>query len=628
MKRFFKKYGIRFIALAILLIIYSLTNVKYRNVDENLLKDFKFYTTKLKTLSIEAKSIRKVHPQYENISAWISAAGSAISIGDLDNDGKKSEYVLVDPRYDKVIVSSIVNQDFKTLILDVNTLHYNPNTMAPQGSLVNDFNEDGLTDVLVYYWGRTPVIFLNNGEGFNESELIQNGDRWFSLAATLSDFDGDGHTDIFITNYFPDGSKLLDSEASDADQTMQHSMSRAFNGGKNHFFLFEKTDHNIPVYKEDFNWSKQVENPNDWTLAVGAVDLNGDLLPEIYLANDFGPDKLLLNQSSPGQLNFRSIVGKRKFSSIASGVLGKDSFKGMGVGIGDINNDGLFDLFISNIAAEFALMESHFAYINTGNLNAFESGNAPFINKSENLGLSRSSWSWDAKIADFNNDGINEILQATGFIKGDVNRWPELQELAIGNDELIASPEVWPELKQGDDLSGHAHNPLFVRSKSGRFVDIAEKIGINFPHVTRGIAVGDMDYDGDLDFMISNQWEDSFYYKNNYSGSNEFIGLKLFHPVDIHLDKPIINGGEIVKKRMAIGALVKVYMNEELIGVSFVDGGNGHSGSNSQDILIGLNEISQDAELLVEISYISTSGKKQIHVLLNPGWNSIILPNN
>jgi hypothetical protein len=629
MKPLFNKYILKVTAAIIVIISYALTapNNPSRETRKKLGSSFNFEIETLFKLEGQGKLQRKVHPQYTDIVGWLSAAGAAVTITDIDNDGLYNDYIYVDPRFDKVILASANKKDtgFLPFTLDVNTLPYDAKTMAPQGTLTHDFNEDGLIDILVYYWGRTPIIFINTGKDYKETELTNNKERWFTLAATLADFDGDGHVDIFITNYFPDGSRLLDANATDKNQTMQHSMSRAYNGGKNHFFLYQGGAGIL--FKEDLGWHENINNPNDWTLAVGAVDLTNDLLPEIYLANDFGPDKLLLNESIPGKLKFKPLIGKRTFTSIASAQLGKDSFKGMGVGIGDLDNDGYTDFYISNIADEYALMESHFAFINTGNLNDFKKGIAPFENKSDLLGLARSSWGWDAKIADFNNDGIQEIIQATGFMKGTINKWPELQELAIGNDELIFTPKVWPKLGLGDDLSGHDHNPLFVKTKTGNYIDLAPEAGIAIPQVSRGVAVGDVDYDGDLDFFVANQWEDSFLFRNNHKASNDFFGLRLYRSLDPALKKIQLNPKVVLPKMAAVGAAVRLYDNETLIGSGFVDGGNGHSGSNSKDILIGIPNYHTKSNYTLEITYRCFSGTLiNQKIKVSQGWNTLVLP--
>jgi hypothetical protein len=74
---------------------------------------------------------------------------------------------------------------------------------------------------------------------------------------------------------------------------------------------------------------------------MAACDLDGDLLPEIYIANDFGPDLLLHNLSVPGHLRFQRLLGQRPLLTPASTVLDARLFKGMGVDCGDLNHDGI-----------------------------------------------------------------------------------------------------------------------------------------------------------------------------------------------------------------------------------------------------------------------------------------------
>src|SRR5262249_36733216 len=154
-----------------------------------------------------------------------------------------------------------------------------------------------------------------------------------------------------------------------------------------------------------------------------------------------------------------------------SKVLGGDSFKGMGVDFADLFGRGLLDIFVSNIAAEYALQESHFLFVNTGEPGRMREGAAPFVDRSEPLGLSCSGRGWFAKSADLDNSGRLDLLQATGFLRGRITRWPELQELAMANPTLLRYPQIWPRFQPGDDLSGHTVNPFFVPGAHGRYVD-------------------------------------------------------------------------------------------------------------------------------------------------------------
>ena len=124
----------------------------------------------------------------------------------------------------------------------------------------------------------------------------------------------------------------------------------------------------------------------------------------------------------------------------------------MGVDCGDLNGDGIPDLMVSNITDSYALEESNLVYLSTGDTRAMSAGIAPYREAGESLGLARSGWAWDVRFGDFDNAGVPEVLQATGFAKGTIDRWPELQELAMGNDLMLHNPAHWPHFAAGDDL--------------------------------------------------------------------------------------------------------------------------------------------------------------------------------
>ena len=190
------------------------------------------------------------------------------------------------------------------------------------------------------------------------------------------------------------------------------------------------------------------------------------------------------------------------------------------------------DIFVSNIADNFALQESHFLWLSTGDREAIKHGKAPYEQASERLGVSRSGWGWDARMADFDNSGALQIVQAVGFIKGKINRWPELQSLGTSNDSLISDPRLWPSFRPGDDVSGDNETVFFVEGPDHRYHNIAAEAGIASPMLGRGIALADVDGDGRLDFIIAGQWGESYLFKNESPAAGNFLALHLMAPVN------------------------------------------------------------------------------------------------
>jgi len=635
---FLQRYLSRLVAAVLIVVAYGLARQPVLSSSERagLAAHFKFSRQALPDVEPEGtghapQQFRNVHPKLKNIASWISSVGAAAALADLDGNGLPDDVCYVDTRKDIVIVAPVpgTGARYQPRTLDPRPLPYDSATMAPMGCLPGDLNEDGSVDLLVYYWGRTPVAFLRHGPDYIPREVVSGAQRWFTNAATLADLDGDGHLDLVIGNYFPDGSRVLDANAT-SDQGMQASMSRALNGGSKHLLLWQgATSGDDPTVK--FSEAENVLPPdvnNGWTLAIGAADLDRDLLPELYFANDFGPDRLLHNRSTPGKLRFDLLEGKSTFATPHSNVVGHDSFKGMGVDFADLNNDGLPDIFVSNITTEYGLLESNFLFLSTGDVQAMSANVAPYVNQSEALGLARSGWSWDAKLADFDNDGVLEAVQAVGFLKGETNRWPELQELAMSNDRLVPDPRSWPRFRPGDDLCGQQHNPFFARASDGRYYDLAAEIGIDDPQVSRGIALADVDDDGGLDLVFANQWGPSYFYHNVSPARGAFLNLNLLLPlVAGNPARTWTKPGppnQYIHGRAAIGASATVVLPDGRKMVSQVDGGNGHSGKRSPQLHFGLGSTSGPVK--VEIAWRDPDGQPNRETLtLNPGSQTVVL---
>jgi hypothetical protein len=365
-----------------------------------------------------------------------------------------------------------------------------------------------------------------------------------------------------------------------------------------------------------------------WCLAIGAQDIDGDLLPEIYVANDFGPDRFLWNRSTPGHIRFQLLEGEMRPSIPESKVIGHDSFKGMGIDFADLNGDGIPDMFVSNITESFAFQESQLVFLSTGSLEGLARGIAPYVEGGDKLGLARSGWAWDAKLEDFDNDGVYEAVQATGFLQGKTSKWPEIHELAMANDQLTTHASYsWPVLGPGDDVAGHDRNPFYVR-EGARYVDVGRQIGFGEDYPSRGIAIADVNGDGRLDMIVANMMGPASLYLNQGVRTGSFLGLHLRLPAhgqtvgatEVHDGHPA--AGDIAT-RPAIGAVATVWLADGTHVSRQVDGGNGHTGKRSPDLHFGLG--SAKGPVRVEIKWRDAAGVHSETQSLSLGWHTVIL---
>ncbi|SCF16339.1 Repeat domain-containing protein [Micromonospora haikouensis] len=586
------------------------------------------------------KTIRDVNPTYHKIRAWISSVGASIALNDLTDHGRANSMCFVDTRTNHVVVTyaptAPKEDQFAPFILDPAPLPID-DTMAPMACVPGDYNLDGRMDLMVTYWGRVPILFLRKAGAttvsnatYQRQEMLPqsspdgryHGPKWHTNASLVSDLDGDGKPDVVIGNYFPE-SDVLNTRGQD-NVEMNDTLSSATNGGGLHVLRWHSatTGDNPSVSFVAERGAVPFKKSTGWTLGLASADLTGRGLPDVYVANDFGHNHLLHNVSSPGHIKFKAAIGERTPTTPKSFVLGNGSFKGMGIDFGDLDRNGSFDMMVSNITTAWGLEESNFVWINRARderdmLAKLGKGVAPFTQEARPLGMAWSGWGWDVKFGDFLNSGDLEVVQTLGFVKGKINRWPWLQEMAMMNDDLLSNPAMWPNLQPGDDIAGDQPLAFFARTASGEFANITKEIGLDVPIPTRGIATADTRGTGALDLAVARQWGAPAFYTNDAPSKGNFLNLRLYRPA---VGAP---AGQMLCTP-AYGATVTVTTPDGRKQISQLDGGSGHAGKRSFEVHFGLGDSS--GPVTVDLRWRDLNGQQHAtSQQLTAGTHTLVL---
>lgn len=467
---------------------------------------------------------------FQNIMPWLASVGAAAAAADFDGDGWTDLYV----------VNSGPN-DWNRLLRNRGDGTFADMTAAAGVGCTNrhggcmhaiwgDINNDRKLDLLVTKWGATNTLYLNRGDGtFTDiSQHAGVGDWGYANAATFLDYDRDGWLDLLVCNYFaetvtdPRTGQTVRNDLWNPVTTrvMHETFTHARNGGHKILYrnrgdgTFEEVTTQVGLHH------------GLWTLAVGAGDVNNDGWPDLYVANDFGPDELYLNTgATENPPRFRLMVDPRGHPGI-----GNDWWKGMNVDMADVNNDGYLDIYVSNVfERRYKTDEGNMLWLNCADAQC--PGGRGFRNIAEASGTMDGGWGWGCKFADFNNDGLLDIFALNGFVTGDPdhNYWYQIQEMVTQTKNQTTDAADWPIMGKRD-LSGHDQKRLFMQvqprpnGKSPRdpqFVELAGAAGIVETYNGRGVALADFNLDGALDMYVANQGAPSCLYLNTSFRDNK-----------------------------------------------------------------------------------------------------------
>ncbi|WP_406684656.1 VCBS repeat-containing protein [Seonamhaeicola sp. MEBiC1930] len=518
--------------------------------------------------------------------------GAGIAVGDINNDGLEDLYFTSNQNSNKLYLNK---GDFKFDDI-TETAGVSDKEGWTTGTTMIDINNDGWLDIYVCKSGslksheqRENKLFINQKNNtFKESAESYGLNHFgFSVQAYFLDFDNDDDLDMYLVNHRADFRNNTTIDPVFQQTKEPYHSDQLFRNDGNKF---------INITKE-----AGVEN-KAWGLSASIGDFNNDNLLDIYVANDFlEPDFLYINQ---GNGTFKDEILQR-FKHISTNSMGSD--------YADINNDLLPDLIVLDMMAEDHIRsKENMATMSTQNFNAIvdagyhhqymsnmlqlNNGNGVFSEIGQLSGIAKTDWSWAPLIADFNNDGFNDLLVTNG-IEHDLSNQDFRNQMKtnIRNRKKVSLEEAI-----GMMPSNKLSNYIFKNNSDLTFSNTTIDWGLNQNINSTGAIYSDLDNDGDLDIVLNNQSDKAHIYKNNSNNNHITLSLK---------------GHQ--KNKNGIGTKVTIYADDlQQTKTQFVS--RGYQSSVTNKLHFGLRNISKIDSVIINWP----DGNSQ--VIKNPKVNNFI----
>ena len=526
-------------------------------------------------------------PKLDGIMPQVASMGASVSIVDFDRDGWPDIYVTNSKEGSRnALYRNMHDGTFKDVAPELGIADVNqPGTGVSMGAVWGDYDNDGYEDLFLIKWGRPELYHNDHGHGFTRVSEQAGLPAWINAnTAVWLDYDGDGLLDLFVGGYYSEGIDLWHLSTT---RIMPDSFEYAKNGGRKYLF------HNLGNGKFEEVSAKLGINSRRWALAASAADLRGTGHPDLFIANDYGVSELYLND------------GKRFREAGEQTGVGFAPKSGMNVAFGDILNQGRYSVYVSNISEEGVLIQGN-------NLWVPKDGTAgdglKFENLARDLGVELGGWSFGAQFGDLNNDGTLDLYLTNGYVSLDRNRtyWYDFSKVAGGNSTIIGDARNWPAM-DNRSLSGYQQKHVWLNDGAGKFVDVAQAVGVTDTYDGRAVALADLWNRGVLDVVVANQRGPLLVYKNTVSPDNKWIEFEL-------------EGTK--SNRSAIGAEVTLFWNGQH-QVQEVSGGSGFSAQNQRRLHFGLGKDPQIEKAVIRwpsgmIQTLDKPASDQLHQLKEP----------
>lgn len=479
--------------------------------------------------------------------------GAGVAVGDLNNDGLIDIYFCGNQVDNKLYLNK---GDFEFEDITDNAAVRCANVWST-GASIADVNGDGWLDIYVCKSGpdkganRNNELFINNGDLTFTEKAQEYGiaDKGLSNHATFFDYDKDGDLDMYLLNNSMRSIGVYDLREGQRNIRDSLGGNKLYRNDGGHF---TDVSEQAGIYGSSIGFG----------LGVTVSDIDKDGWQDIFVSNDFFERDYLYINNRNG--TFKETL-ETHLSEISMGSMGAD--------IGDINNDGYPEIYVTDMLPEsdariksktqFESWDKYALNIKKGyhqqftrNVLQLNNGPTPTDNSKSNVhfseigrfsGVNATDWSWGALILDVNNDGLKDIFVANGIYK-DITDQDYINYYAH-NNEFIAKGKK-DSLLLTRLIEAIPSNPIanYMFSNNGdlTFTNRAKEWGLDQKVFSNGSAYADFDNDGDLDLVVNNINSPALLLANR----SESINKNNFLQINLVGRNP---------NKFAIGAQVSIY---------------------------------------------------------------------
>ena len=394
--------------------------------------------------------------------------GGGVALFDFDGDGWLDIFLVSGAPTDTATAASATNHLFRNqhdgTFADVTEKAGLVRSGWGQGVSVGDYNGDGRPDLFVTYYGQN-ILYRNNGDGtftdVTAAAGLRTEENHYSTGSAFLDFDRDGHMDLFVAHYVAYGEPSAhDDRRGDFCKWRGLSVLCGPRGliGATSTLYRNRGDGTF----EDVSGKAGITPRPNYSFTPLVADFNNDGWPDIYVADDSTPSLLFLNNRN----------GTFTEAGVLSGVAYNDDGReqsGMGVGVADVNGDGLLDIVKTNFEQDTSTL-----YRNRPD------GTFDDVTFASGLGVNTSFVGWGTDFLDFDNDG-----------------WPDI---------LMVNGHIYPEVDALKDTSFLQRKILYRNKGDGTFEDVSLRggSGLLLRRASRGAAFGDLFNTGETEVVVNN----------------------------------------------------------------------------------------------------------------------------